>query len=78
MREAQALVGDTLAATVDELCQKFGVWNTAYALILAIGRRRQTKNHTFHLSNHMLRDIGLPDSAEAPGFPLWVVLTRPW
>jgi hypothetical protein len=77
MREAQALVVDTLAATVDELCQKFGVWNTAYALILAIWWRHQMKNHISHLSNHMLRDIGLPDSAEAPSFPLWVILIRP-
>ncbi len=77
MREAQALVVDTLAATVDELCQKFGVWNTVYALILAVWRRHQMKNHISHLSNHMLRDIGLRDSAEAPSFPLWVILTRP-
>ncbi|UXN58422.1 DUF1127 domain-containing protein [Phyllobacterium zundukense] len=76
MREAQAFVVDTLAATVDELCQKFGVWNTAYALILAIWRRHQTKNHISHLSHHMLRDIGLADSAQAPSFPLWI--TRPW
>jgi hypothetical protein len=71
MREAQALVVDTLAVTVDELCQKFGVWNTAYALILAIWRRHQAKNHISHLSNHMRRDIGLPDSDEVPRFPLW-------
>jgi hypothetical protein len=77
MREAQALVVDTLAATVDELCQKFGVWKTACALILAVWRRHQTKNHVSHLSNHMRRDIGLPGSAEAPSFPLWVILTRP-
>ena len=73
MREVQALVVDTLPATVDELCQKFGVWNTAYALILAVWRRHQLKNHISHLSNHMLRDIGLADSGETPRFPLWVI-----
>ncbi|PSH62623.1 DUF1127 domain-containing protein [Phyllobacterium brassicacearum] len=61
MREAQF---DSLAATVDELCQKFGVWNTARALLLAVLRRRQTKNQISHLSNRMRRDIGVPDSEE--------------
>jgi uncharacterized protein YjiS (DUF1127 family) len=71
MREAQALVVDTLAATVDELCQEFGAWKTTRALILAVWRRRQTKNQLSHLSNRMRRDIGLADSEEATRFPLW-------
>ena len=77
MREVKALVVDTLTATVDELCQKFGVRKTACALILAVWRRRQTKNHISHLSNRMRHDIGLADNEEAPRFPLWVILTRP-
>ncbi|WEX78290.1 DUF1127 domain-containing protein [Sinorhizobium numidicum] len=67
MREAQFLVVDTLAATVDELCRKFGVWKTTGALILAAWRRRQMKNQMSHLPNRMLRDIGLPESENAPG-----------
>jgi hypothetical protein len=62
MSKAQAFVVDTLAATVDDLCQKFGVWKTTHALILAVWRRRQTTNQVSNLSNHMRRDIGL----EAP------------
>jgi hypothetical protein len=73
MREVQALVVDTLPATVDELCQKFGVRKTACALILAVWRRRQFKNHISHLSNRMRRDIGLADSGETPRFPLWFI-----
>ncbi|PSH61793.1 DUF1127 domain-containing protein [Phyllobacterium sophorae] len=71
MREVQALVVDTLAATVDELCQKFGVRKTACALILAMWRRHQMKNQLSHLSNRMRRDIGLADSREAPIFRIW-------
>ncbi|MBA8879184.1 DUF1127 domain-containing protein [Phyllobacterium myrsinacearum] len=61
MPKAQAFVVDTLAETVDELCRKFGVWKTTYALILAVWRRHQTTNQVSNLSNHMRRDIGLED-----------------
>jgi hypothetical protein len=72
MREAQSLVADTLAATVDELYRKFGVWKTARALLHAAWTRRQTRNQISHLSNRMRRDIGLPeDGLGVPGFYLW-------
>jgi hypothetical protein len=71
MREAQSLVADTLSATVDELCLKFGVGKTAFALFLAVWRHQQTVNHTSQLSNRMRQDIGLPDGEETSGFPVW-------
>jgi hypothetical protein len=40
MREAQYIIVDTLAATVDELCLKFGTWKTARALLRAAFRLR--------------------------------------
>lgn len=79
MRESQLLIADTLAATVDELYRKFGAWRTVWALILAVWRRRQMENQVSHLSNWMRRDIGLPESEDAPGegyesLPFGVVL----
>ncbi|KKX34023.1 DUF1127 domain-containing protein [Rhizobium sp. LC145] len=79
MRESQVVVADTLAATVDELYRKFGAWRTVWALILAVRRRRQAENQVAHLSNWMRRDIGLPESEDAPGegygsLPFGVVL----
>ncbi|WP_026620983.1 hypothetical protein M728_004659 (plasmid) [Ensifer sp. WSM1721] len=72
MREAQSLVVDTLAATIDELYRKFGVWKTTRALLRAAWMRRQTKNQISHLSNRMRRDIGLPEDAlGVPGLYLW-------
>jgi hypothetical protein len=71
MREAQSLIVDTLTATVDELCQKFGVRKTACALFFAVWRRHQTENQICHLSNRMRHDIGLPDGQEASGLPVW-------
>ncbi len=74
MREAQVLVGDTLSASVDKLCQNFGVMKTARALLLAALRHRLTKNHTSHLSNRMRRDIGLSESDDVlleSRFSLW-------
>ena len=62
MREAQVIVVDTLAATVDELCRKFGVWRTAGALVLAAWRQHQSLNKISHLPNHTRRDIGLPET----------------
>ena len=70
MREAQFITVDALATTLDDLCQKFGTWRTARALLRAAVRRRQT-NQISHLSNRMRRDIGLPDGQEAFGLPVW-------
>lgn len=74
MREAQALVVDTLAATVDDLYRQFGARKTARALVLAVWRRRQMNNHISQLSNRMRRDIGIPERLDAPAearFSLW-------
>ncbi|OAP37900.1 hypothetical protein AU381_14150 [Sinorhizobium glycinis] len=74
MHEAQLLVVDTLGATVDDLCRKFGVWRTARALLLAVWRQRQMTNQVSHLSNRMRRDIGLPENEDRlleGRFPLW-------
>ncbi|WFU05686.1 DUF1127 domain-containing protein (plasmid) [Rhizobium sp. CB3171] len=71
MREAQSLVADTLSATVNELCLKFGARKTAFALFLAVWRRYQEENQTSHLSNRMRQDIGLPDSEDVSKLPVW-------
>lgn len=73
MREAQFIIVDTLATTVDDLCLKFGTWKTARALLRAALRRRQT-NQISHLSNRMRRDIGLPERKDVlleARFSLW-------
>ncbi|UIJ92260.1 DUF1127 domain-containing protein (plasmid) [Sinorhizobium meliloti] len=69
MREPQAIVVEPLAATVDELYRKFGVWKTARALMSAAWRRRQAQNQITHLSDRMRRDIGLPEAEEE--VPIW-------
>ncbi|MGV1764553.1 hypothetical protein [Rhizobium rhizogenes] len=61
MTDSQLLVADTLGAAVDELCQKFGAWRTARALLLVAWRRHQTHTHISELSNYQLRDIGMPE-----------------
>lgn len=74
MRKAQSIAVDTPAATLDELCLKFGVWMTARALLRAAWRHRQTKNQITELSNRMRRDIGLPESEDVlmeVRFSLW-------
>ncbi|MCA1491634.1 DUF1127 domain-containing protein [Sinorhizobium alkalisoli] len=74
MRDSQLLIANTLTATVDDLCQQFGVWKTARALARAAWRQRQTTSHVSHLSNRMRRDIGLPESDDTPeqiGSFLW-------
>jgi hypothetical protein len=72
MREAQSLASDTLAATVDDLCQKFGAWKTTHALMRAVWRHRHMKNHISSLSNRMRRDIGLPeDRSPESRFSVW-------
>jgi hypothetical protein len=72
MRKSQALAVDTLAATVDELCQTFGAWKTTRALMRAVWRHRQTVNQTNDLSNRMRRDIGLPEDLSLDArFSVW-------
>jgi hypothetical protein len=74
MRNTQSLAVDTPAATLNELCLKFGVWKTARALLWAAWRHRQMKNQTTELSNRMRRDIGLPEQEEVlleARFSLW-------
>jgi hypothetical protein len=76
MRDAQLLVVDTLAATVDDLFRKFGAWKTTRALLLAVWRHRQMTNQVSHLSNRMRRDIGLPEDEHRlleARFSLWDV-----
>jgi uncharacterized protein YjiS (DUF1127 family) len=71
MTDSQLLVADSLSAAVDELCQKFGAWRTARALLFAAWRRHQTHSTVSELSNYQLRDIGLPereDMFEQPNF----------
>ena len=67
MREAQVIVAETLSATVDELYQKFGVWRTARALVLAAWRHHQTVDQVSQLSDRLRRDIGLPEAEDAYG-----------
>ncbi|WP_018235472.1 hypothetical protein [Ensifer sp. BR816] len=76
MREAQLLVVDTLAATVEDLFRKFGVWKTARALLLAVWRHRRMTNQVSHLSHRMRRDIGLAENEDRlfeARFSLWDV-----
>ncbi|MGK9283134.1 DUF1127 domain-containing protein [Sinorhizobium meliloti] len=61
MRDTQALVVNTLPTTVDNLCQTFGVWATARALIAAAWRQHRTTGQISQLSNRQRRDIGLPE-----------------
>jgi len=67
MSRIQSLVAESLSATVDELCREHGAWKTAHALLLAVWRRRRVRNGIADLSNRMRRDIGLPESEDAPG-----------
>ena len=66
MQEKQSLVVDRLNASVQELHQTFGAWNTAWALVRAIRRQRRATNRISHLSNRMLRDMGLPERKDPP------------
>lgn len=47
-------------AAVDDLCQRFGVWASARALLYVAWKRRQRSNSVSDLSDYMRRDIGLP------------------
>lgn len=73
MQKKQSLVVDHLTESVEELYRAFGAWNTAWALYRVIRKQRRTANRISHLSNRMLRDMGLPERKDAPlvgiGFP---------
>ncbi|KAA1179896.1 DUF1127 domain-containing protein [Rhizobium tropici] len=69
MTHSQFLVAGSLTATVDELYQKFGAWRTAKALLLVVWRQRQTRAQVSELSNHQLRDIGLPEREDTLNHP---------
>ena len=47
-------------AAVDDLCQKFGVWASARALVYVARKRRRRSSSVSDLSDYMRRDIGLP------------------
>lgn len=64
MRKSQFLVADSLSAALDELCENFGFWKTMRMLVLVVWQRRQLRNKTAHLPNHLRRDIGLPEIEE--------------
>ncbi|AGB75284.1 MULTISPECIES: hypothetical protein [Rhizobium] len=64
MTHSQFIVAESLAATIDELYQKFGVWRTARALLFVAWKRRQIYEGVSGLSNYQLRDIGLPEREE--------------
>jgi uncharacterized protein YjiS (DUF1127 family) len=76
MQEKQSLVVDQLTASIEELHRTFGTWNTARALVRAIRKQRRSANRVSDFSDRMLRDMGLPERAEAPlrGLPiLWTI-----
>ena len=66
MQEKQSMVVDRLTASIEELHRTFGAWNTAWALLRAIRKQRRAANGISHLSNRMLRDMGLPERKEEP------------
>jgi hypothetical protein len=66
MQEKQSLVVDRLTASIEELHHSFGTWNIAWALVRAIRKQRRTTNSISHLSNRMLRDMGLPERKDPP------------
>lgn len=66
MQDRQSLVVDRLTASIEELHRTFGAWNTAWALYRAIRKQRRATNRISHLSNRMLRDMGLPERKETP------------
>lgn len=69
MTHSQFLVAENLTATVDELYQKFGAWRTARALLFVVWKQRQARKMVCELTNHQLRDIGLPERENTLGYP---------
>ncbi len=65
MREKQLLVA-SLTETADELLRTFGAWPTVWALVRAMRRRRRLEARVSHLSDRMLRDMGLPGREQRP------------
>lgn len=65
MQEKQSLIVDRLTVSIEELHRTHGAWNTALALFRAIRKRRRTRNQLSHLSDGMLRDMGLPERPES-------------
>ena len=74
MQHRQSMVVDRLAASIEELHRTFGAWNTAWALYRAIRKQRRATNNISHLSNRMLRDMGLPERKDGP----FIGITFPW
>jgi uncharacterized protein YjiS (DUF1127 family) len=74
MQNKQSLIVDRLTASIEELHRTFGAWNTAWALYRSIRKQRRTANRISHLSNRMLRDMGLPERKDGP----LVGLSFPW
>jgi uncharacterized protein YjiS (DUF1127 family) len=77
MQEKQSLVVDRLTVSIEDLHRTFGAWNTARALLRAVRKQRRDANRISDLSDHMLRDMGLPERTETPlrGLPiiLWTI-----
>ncbi|MGV1869195.1 DUF1127 domain-containing protein [Agrobacterium rosae] len=75
MSHEQSLRVNDVSKAVDDLFRHFGVWTTFKAMLVVAWKHRQTRLHVSHLSDHMLRDIGLPVSkyrSEKPLIPPWV------
>ncbi|MGN7291368.1 DUF1127 domain-containing protein [Rhizobium sp. SAFR-030] len=72
MSNMQVMVADV----VDDLFRKFGFWRVARALLVAAFRRRSHVNDTRHLSDRMLRDIGIhveDETLKPQSFSLWSI-----
>ncbi|MDP9807786.1 hypothetical protein J2W42_000624 [Rhizobium tibeticum] len=57
--EKQTAAADNLAATIEELCARFGVGATAFALLVAALRHHRAPNSVATLSDWMRRDLAL-------------------
>lgn len=60
MYKEQSIIADSPMAAVEALCQRFGVWASARALVYVVWKRRRRSNSVSELSDYMRRDIGLP------------------
>ena len=65
MRKQQSLVEPQLVEAIEELHRAFGGWNIAWALLRAVRKQRRVRNQVAHLSNQMLRDMGLPERSDS-------------
>ncbi|MEK1893060.1 MAG: DUF1127 domain-containing protein [Rhizobium sp.] len=57
--EKQIAAADNLAATIEDLCARFGVGAIAFALLVAAWRHRRAPNTVATLSDWMRRDLAL-------------------